>query len=71
MRIWIFDDAPEELKVLSTNGGDEDWLALIPPLLKNKHIPWMEEGKSFGCCDVSEYKHKEIPGWVIRIGSHA
>lgn len=31
IRVWRFDDAPEELRDLSHHGGDEDWLALIPP----------------------------------------
>jgi hypothetical protein len=28
--MWNFKDAPEEFKNISTNGGDEDWVALVP-----------------------------------------
>lgn len=68
IKVWRWEDAPEGYKSLSDNGGDEDWIAFIPDSIKDKWIPWMEEGSSFGCCDVSEYK---VPGGIIRIGSHA
>jgi len=71
IRIWKFDDAPEELQALSQNGGDEDWIALIPPKLANEWIPFLEQGTSFGCCSVREYEHPELPGYKVRIGSHA
>lgn len=70
IRVWRFQDAPEELRALSTNGGDEDWLALIPPLLVDAWIPWME-APSFGCRNTLSYQHPELPGYVIRIGAHA
>lgn len=28
--LWRFFDAPKSLQSLSTNGGDEDWLAFVP-----------------------------------------
>jgi len=28
--LWKFDDAPEEYKLLSTHGGDENYVAFIP-----------------------------------------
>lgn len=71
IRVWKFHDAPEELKSLSTHGGDEDWLALVPPRLASNYIGWMEEGGAFGCCSVSEHAHPELPGYAIRIGAHA
>lgn len=71
IRIWRWQDAPDELKALSRNGGDEDWVALVPPILADEWIPWMDDGTSFGRCDVSEYEHPELPGYKIRIGSHA
>jgi len=70
IRVWRFQDAPEELRNLSTNGGDEDWLALIPPLLCGEWIGWIDSG-AFGCCSVDTYNHPELPGYVVRIGSHA
>lgn len=66
--IWRFHDAPIEYRVLSTNGGDKDWIAFIPDELEGEYIGWLEQGTSFGCCDVSEY---HVPGGKIRIGSHA
>jgi len=72
IRVWRFVDAPEELRRLSQNGGDEDWLALVPPRLANAYIPWMEDGRGgFGCCCVDEHEHPELPGYKVRIGSHA
>ena len=31
IRVWRCGDAPERLRALSTNGGDEDWLVYVPP----------------------------------------
>lgn len=71
IQIWRFEDAPEALRKLSTNGGDEDWLAVIPPNLKEEWIPWMDSGTSFGCYMVFEYEHPIKVGYVVRIGCHA
>jgi hypothetical protein len=70
IRVWRFQDAPEELRNLSTHGGDEDWLALVPPILNDKWIPWLKE-PTFGCCCVSEHGHRELPGYKVYIGAHA
>lgn len=71
--VYRFQDAPDELRALSQNGGDEDWLALIPPSLCNIHIPWLEEGTPFGYCCVDSYPHPSpfFRGWRVVIGSHA
>lgn len=69
VHVWRFDDAPPEFRALSTHGGDEDWLALIPAALADDWFPWMESGGPFGCCDVSE--HVLDGGAVVRIGAHA
>lgn len=71
IRVWPWKDAPEELKQLSLNGGDEDWIALIPPKHKHTYTPWMEEGTSFGVCCVDEYEHPELPGYTVKIGCHS
>lgn len=71
IRIWRFEDAPEELRYLSTNGGDEDWVALIPPKLVDSYLPWMDEGTSFGCFRVHCYHHPELPEYEVRIGCHS
>lgn len=70
IRVWEFHDAPEELRELSGHGGDEDWLALIPPKLAGDYIPWIEDGP-FGRCCVSKHVHPELPGYVVKIGAHA
>jgi hypothetical protein len=71
IQIWPFDEAPAELRELSNHGGDEDWLALVPPHLAERDIWWMEAGTSFGWYDVSEHQHPTLDGWVVRIGAHA
>lgn len=71
VRVWPWGTAPKELRDLSTNGGDEDWVALIPPTLRHDYFPWMEEGTYFGPCCVDEYEHPELPGFKVRIGSHS
>lgn len=71
IRAWRFQDAPEELASLSTNGGDEDWLALIPPTLADEYIPWMEPNGPFGYYCVDTYQHPELPGYIVKIGSHS
>jgi len=71
--VWRFEQAPEQLRELSNNGGDEDWIAEVPPSLANEYIGWLESGSSFGCFDVSEYDHpsQEKAGWKVYIGAHA
>lgn len=69
--VWPFHDAPEKLRDLSTNGGDEDWIAVIPPHFSDRYIGWAEQGGAFGCCVVDEYDHPTRSGYKVRIGSHA
>lgn len=69
IKVWKWWDAPEEFRELSTHGGDEDWVALIPKELADDCIMWMEEGTSFGCSSVSD--HVLDDGRVVRIGAHA
>lgn len=71
IRVWRWEDAPEHLQALSKHGGDEDWVAAIPPELANDWIGWMDEGTSFGCCSVDEFSHPTRIGWKVRIGAHA
>lgn len=67
--VWEYADAPEYLKKLSNNGGDEDWIAEVPP--KFEYPPSWIESRSFGCCDVQVEEHPLKPGYKIYIGSHA
>jgi len=71
IRVWPFHDAPQKLRNLSTNGGDEDWIAVIPPNFSGRYINWAEAGGAFGCCCVDEYDHPTRSGYKVRIGSHA
>jgi len=70
IKVWRFHDAPEEFKNLSDNGGDEDWVALIPPWFIDEDVPWLDSG-SFGCFCIDEYTHPDYPGYKIKIGCHA
>lgn len=69
IQVWKFHEAPEHLQKLSEHGGDEDWLALIPPHLKDDYLGWMDTGTQFGCCHVSEHRLED--GSVVRIGAHS
>ena len=71
IRIWAFENAPEDLRDLSTQGGDEDWVALIPPVYHDNWLSWMDDGTGFGLCGVQETEHPYLPGWKVRIGYHA
>lgn len=72
MIIWEFDYAPIEMRQLSLNAGDEDWIAEIPPDFNDGYIPsWLDGGTAFGRFCVDEYDHPNKKGWKIRIGCHA
>lgn len=68
IKVWRFEDAPEELQELSANGGDEDWLAVVPPALAEEYINWIESNQ-FGCFDTQRIPRPD--GSVIYIGSHS
>jgi hypothetical protein len=67
--VWRFYDAPEEYRKLSDNGGDEDWLALVPPGYEDEYIGWLDSGRGFGACEVS--MHKLENGYTVYIGAHS
>jgi hypothetical protein len=68
VRVWRFYDAPDAYRRLSTHGGDEDWVAWVPPSMATIWIPWLT-ADAFVACDVSEYYLPD--GAKIVIGSHA
>lgn len=78
IQVWEFYDAPEHLRALSDNGGDEDWLALVPLEFGERpgdtnsegipYIGWLQDGGSFGCCNVTKVRTAE--GFVF-IGAHS
>lgn len=39
--MWTFKEAPQAFKDISTNGGDEDWIALVPDTVN--YFPFVEE----------------------------
>lgn len=68
IKVWRFHDAPAELRALTSHGGDEDWLALVPPDV-GYPSDWFDGGGSFGCCSVSTH---DLPdGWTVYIGAHS
>ncbi len=68
IHVWAFADAPEHLKALSTNGGDEDWVALVPKDYPYPWIGWLELAPFDSCGDPQRY---EIAEGTVYIGSHA
>lgn len=68
--VWRFADAPAFLQDLSTNGGDEDWLAVVPPHLVGEWITWLE-APTFGLCSVDRFDHPVAKGYKVVIGSHS
>lgn len=68
--VWPFDSAPESLRKLSDNGGDEDWLVLVRPNgmrgMLSMYVPaWIEKLGN----DVDRYDLED--GSTVFIGSHA
>lgn len=46
VRVWDWEHAPEALRELSRWGGDEDWIALVPPGLEQPS--WVERLTVYG-----------------------
>ncbi len=68
MFVWRFDDAPECLRALSTNGGDEDWLVYMGADVKPDWVPSWVEAMDAG----HEPDRFDLPnGAVVFIGAHA
>lgn len=68
--VWRFDEAPEEYQKLSPHGGDEDWLALIPPAYEKAGAPdWIIENSAFAICHLS--MHRLSGGFMVAIGTHS
>lgn len=72
LKTWSFSDAPEEYKLLSDNGGDEDWITLVPRSWGEGDgywIPWLEDYcGQYGACRTNKYEVAE--GWIY-IGCHS
>ncbi len=68
IKVWKFNEAPLSFQELSDNGGDEDWLALVPASMVDDYARWLE-CPAFGCCCVD--RHVLPNGNVVVIGAHA
>ncbi len=65
--VWEFHNAPDELKALSRNGGDEDWIVVVPPGINDAYVPWIAATDT--CNEPDRF---ELPdGSVVFIGCHA
>lgn len=67
--VWRWRDAPLAARELSRLGGEEDWVAIIPPAAVDPDPVWMREGGPFGVCSVE--RHTLITGHTVAIGAHA
>lgn len=67
IQIWKFDQAPSIYKEMSNSGGDEDWIALIPPALFEYGLPfWLESMDSMHRPQV----YAIAMGYKVVIASH-
>ena len=71
--VWKYGKHPPELVPYHfCFEGDEDWVALVPPMYeKKKLIGWLQRGGRFGCCDVSCNQCWTFPGYTVYVGCHA
>lgn len=69
IQVWRWEDAPADLQDLSDHGGDEDWVAFVPPALKGIRLDWAQSGTQFGICDVQVIERED--GSTVYIGAHA
>ena len=70
--IWKYGEHPIELVPHHfCFEGDEDWVALVPPVFKNTFIDWLQPGGRFGCCDVSCNDCCIFPNYTVYVGCHA
>jgi hypothetical protein len=69
VKVWRWEDAPDELRRLSRHGGDEDWVALVPRSVADswEWTPtWID---TLGSCDVQKSVRRD--GARVYIGAHA
>ena len=69
IKIYKFKNAPRELQGLSDNGGDEDWLAVVPKKIMQQSFDYISflDGSWFGN-SIQKIKRGDN---IIFIGSHA
>lgn len=67
--VWHYSEAPNKFQELSTNGGDEDWIAFVPASYNGVCPNWLEEENcGFGRNSIDSHP---IANGTIYIGSHA
>ena len=68
--VWWRDDCPKDIWDAIENKSDIDYVAYVPDkFVEKSFLPvWMDEGSSFGCSSVEEYKWKD--GKII-VGHHS
>lgn len=73
IKIWPWEDAPEELKKLSGHGGDEDFVCVIPP--EHLNHPGFEGSPPYWLermWDMHGPQTEILPdGTMVVIGAHA
>ncbi len=75
--VWRFEDAPEEFRRLSQNGGDEDYVVLIPACLctlsDDKGTPYCYDEYVFEHFDTCNEPQRFVleDNSIVLIGSHA
>jgi hypothetical protein len=71
IKVWVWDDAPGDLQVLYNQGGDENWLVLIPKEIVGEVLEygvpfWIEAMDSLR--EPKQFTHDN--GDVVFVGSH-
>ncbi len=67
--VFPFYSAPKVLQEKSENGGDEDWIAVLPDYMERSDVDWLESGTRFGRCDSLWARGPN--GEALVIGCHA
>lgn len=69
MQVYAWADAPEYLKSMSENGGDEDWVIVVPNDEHERNA--MAIGTLVDRLAVCDYQTIELVGYVVYITCHA
>jgi hypothetical protein len=67
IKVWRWDDAPQEYRALSRHAGDEDYIALVPAALAHDPPIWLDVAP-FTIFDVETYPLGD--GSIIYISAH-
>lgn len=71
IRVWLFEHAPKGFQALSQSGGDEDWVALVPPEYETRYIPWLDGIDTCNDPEMHVLQKGLYKGWRAYIGCHA